>query len=52
MRVETWPDKIANIKKVKGKSYEGAKCKGLSFTIEEEGEDVELVYQDIDRIID
>jgi len=52
MKVETWNDKIANIKKVKGMSYGGAEFRGLRFTIEGEGENTELVYKDFDRLID
>jgi len=52
MKVETWTEKMANIKRVQGRSYEGAEFKGLSFTVEKEGEEIELVYQGFDRMID
>lgn len=50
--METWTEQIANIKRVKGKSYKGAEFKRLLFTFEEEGEDVELVFQGFDKMID
>jgi len=52
VKVETWSDKVANIKRVKGRSYEGAKFKGLSFALEERGDEIELIYKDFDRMID
>lgn len=52
VKVETWTEEIANIKRVKGKSYRGAKLRGLSFTIEESSDGMELVYKDLERIID
>lgn len=52
VKVENWTEDIANIKRVQGKSYRGAKFRGLSFTIEENTDGMELVYKDLERIID
>ena len=48
LEVKSWDERIANIKRVKGNSYQGAEFRGLSFTIE--GND--LIYQGFDKIID
>ncbi|WPP49849.1 hypothetical protein [Catalinimonas niigatensis] len=52
MKVEDWTEEIANIKRVKGKSYRGAKFRGLTYTIEEQADGIELIYKDLESIID
>ncbi|MCP3928685.1 MAG: hypothetical protein GY705_06245 [Bacteroidetes bacterium] len=49
--IKNW-NKIEGIKKSKGVGYRGAELKGFSFDIERESDKIELVYRDLERIID
>ena len=49
--VKDW-HKIEGIKRTSGQSYVGVKLKGLTFDIEKESNNIELIYKDITRIVD
>ena len=49
--VKDW-HKIEGIKRTRGQSYVGVKLKGLTFDIEKESNNIELIYKDITRIVD
>ncbi|WKN45936.1 hypothetical protein [Tunicatimonas pelagia] len=50
--VKEWDEKIENIRRVEGKSYRGAELAGLKFSVENREEEVNLIYQKLERIID
>lgn len=49
--VKQW-NKIEGIKRTKGKGYIGAKLKNLKLDIYQDSANTELIYKDVDRIID
>jgi len=50
--VKDWSDKkISNIKKVKGMSY-GGEAVGIKFRVEKDTNHTELIYVDMDQLID
>ena len=49
--VNQW-NKLEGIKRTKGKGYVGAKLKNLKLDIYQDSANTELVYKDVDRIID
>lgn len=51
IRVKDWT-KIEGIRRTQGKGYVGAQLKGLTFNVEKESNEIELVYKDIERILD
>ncbi len=51
IQVNDW-NKIEGIKTTQGKGYVGAKLKGLTFDVEKKSNKTELIYKDINRIVD
>lgn len=51
LQVDNW-NNIEGIKKTKGISYRGAQLKGLTFDIITNGESINFIYKNLDRIID
>ena len=49
--VKQW-NKLEGIKRTKGKGYVGAKLKNLKLDIYQDSANTELIYRDVDRIID
>lgn len=49
--VNSW-NKLEGIKRTKGKSYSGAEMRGLKLDIEENSSGANLVYNDLEKIID
>jgi len=49
--VTEWDDNIANIKKVKGGGY-GGEVIGLQYRVEQDAAHTELIYENLDTIID
>lgn len=50
--VKHWDDKLADIKRTKGKGYAGAEFTGLKFGIETTEGSTEIVYAGLDDILD
>ncbi|MDY0282023.1 MAG: hypothetical protein RBR35_15840 [Salinivirgaceae bacterium] len=49
--VNDW-NKIEGIRRTNGQSYSGAELQGLTFNVEKDSNKIELVYNDLIRIVD
>ncbi len=49
--VNNW-SKLESIKQTKGKGYSGAELRGLKLDIEEDSSGANLIYNDLDKIVD
>lgn len=51
MAVNDWAG-IEGIRKTKGKGYRGARLSGLSFSVDEGKENIEFIFNDVDKVVD